>query len=304
MLLALILLLGLAVGGVIVQMARPRRKTLGVSLGMGGVGDPAELDLSAEEVVFNLADGSVSPGWVVRGRRPDGPAAVVVHGHRDSRFGSLYRAQMLAPYVSHCAVFDLPGHGDAAATRCTMGVREPADVAAVLDGLPPEVTQMPDGSPRAAVVLGYSMGAVIAVRAAEQFSDRLAGVIACAPYRFWDEGLRGQLVRRRLPTVPLVFLVGAVLRMAGGRWGMPPGLDVAASAKGVPMPVLVLHGDADTICPLSAGRAVAEAAPRGELAVIAGGTHNQLLGADHDAVHRALARFFARVADAGPRGSA
>ena len=64
----------------------------------------------------------------------------------------------------------------------------------------------------------------------------------------------------------------------------------AADAAKVPCPVL--HGDADDVCALEDGRAIADAAPRGELAVIAGGTHNQLLGADYDAVHGALKRFF------------
>ena len=277
------LLQTIVVAGILWQMNRPRRKTLAVSLGMGGPGDPADLELEGDEATFNLSDGSASPGWILKGDRSDGPVAVVVHGHRDSRYGSLYRAQMLRPYVSASVVFDLPGHGDAGAVCCQMGQREPADVAAVIDGLPPELTEG-----RRLVLLGYSMGGVIAVRTAARLGDRIDGVISCAPYRFWDEGLRGQMHKRRLPQWPSVWLIGAALRLAGGRLGQPPGVDVAQVAAGLDMPLLVLHGDADTICPLGAGRAVAEAAPRGTLAVIAGGTHNQLLGADHDAVHRAV----------------
>jgi pimeloyl-ACP methyl ester carboxylesterase len=286
---------------------------------MGGPGDPADLELTGEEVTFNLADGSASPGWIVAGDLKDAPpeaqenlpdaqgkfpggVAVVVHGHRDSRFGGLYRAQMLRPYVAYTVVFDLPGHGDAEATSCKMGGREVEDLAAVLAGLPPEVLEVA-GKRRPVVLLGYSMGAVIATRAAAAWAKaagdapRVDGVIACAPYRFWDQGLRGQMVRRGLPTWPTVALTGALLRAAAG-WGrgglgVKPGFDLAEEAKRIDAPLLVLHGDADTICPLAAGRAVADAAPRGTLAVIHGGTHNQLLGADHDAVHAALRRFFA-----------
>ena len=318
----------LVVAGVVWQMNRPRRKTLAVALGMGGVGDPAELGMAGREVSFNLSDGSVSPGWIVAGDRaddPTAPGAVVVHGHRDSRFGSLYRAEMLRRYVAWSVVFDLPGHGDAAARSCTMAVREPADVWAVVEGLEGSML-----AGRPLVLLGYSMGAVIATRAAaerdvvgDEASDaseeqrrprgessgargRLAGVVACAPYRYWDEGLRGQMRRRRLPQVPTVWLVGAVLsaaawvsrrwgRRRGWGWGQPPGLDTARLAARVSVPLLVLHGDADRVCPLSAGRAVAEAAPRGRLVVVPGGTHNQLLAADGELVHRELSAFFEQL---------
>lgn len=274
-------------------MNRPRRKTMGVSLAMGGPGDPADLDLTAEEATFNLSDGSASPGWLIDGDVEDGPVAVVVHGHRDSRFGSLYRAQMLGRYVSKVAVFDLPGHGDAQASRCLMGAREADDVHAVVDGLPEEMVRG-----RGVVVLGYSMGAVIVLKAAADRPERFAGVVLCAPYRLWDEGLRGQMRRRHLPQWPTVMLVGWVLRLAWGRWGLGerPGFDGAEQAARVPCPVLVLHGEADDICPLDAGQKIAAAAPAGELVQIADGTHNQLLAADYDAVHAALGAFFGRVA--------
>ncbi|MEM6855486.1 MAG: alpha/beta fold hydrolase, partial [Planctomycetota bacterium] len=148
----LLLLLGAA--AILWGMNKPRRKTLGVTLALGGATDPADLEMDAEEVTFNLSDGSASPGWIVKGQADDGPTAVVVHGHRDSRYGSLYRAQMLQQYCHAIAVFDLPGHGDAAAGRCLMGAREADDIRAVMHGLPEALTA---GRPR--VLLGYSMGA-------------------------------------------------------------------------------------------------------------------------------------------------
>jgi len=277
------------VAAILWGMNRPRRKTLGVSLGMGGPGDPSDLGLTGTGATFNLSDGSASPGWIIDGDAPDGPVAVVVHGHRDSRFGSLYRAEMLRPYVLASVVFDLPGHGDAAAPRCGMGRREADDVHAVVDGLPAELTAA------GVVLMGYSMGGTFILKAAAARPERFAGLIVAAPYRFWDGGLRGQMKRRRLPAFPAVPLAGLLLRWIPGL-GEPPGFDRAADAAKVTCPLLVLHGDADDVCPLDAGRAIAEAAPRGELAVIIGGTHNRLLGADRDAVHGALKRFFEDVA--------
>jgi len=289
------LLICLSVAGILWSMNKPRRKTLGVTLALGGAADPADLEMVAEEVTFNLSDGSPSPGWIIEGRAADGPAAVVVHGHRDSRFGSLYRAEMLQRYCRAIAVFDLPAHGDAGG-RCLMGGREADDVRAVAEGLPDTFS-----GGRPLVLLGYSMGATIVVKAAAKYPQLVAdggGVIACAPYRRWDEGLRGQLKKRGFPAWPLVAAVGGVLRlssMINRPLGERPGFDRAADAANIAEPLLVLHGDADRVCPLSAGRAIADAAPRGELVVIPGGTHNQLLRADYNRVHAALAAFFKKL---------
>lgn len=289
------LLISIGAVAIVWQMNRPRRKTLGVALAMGGAADPADLEMTGEEATFNLADGSASPGWIIQGQAADGPAAVVVHGHRDSRFGSLYRAQMLQRYCSTIAIFDLPGHGDAAAGRCLMGGREADDVRAVVEGLPDALRV---GRPL--VLLGYSMGATIVIKAAAKYPEMIegGGVIACAPYRWWDEGLRGQMKRRNLPAWPMVAVVGLILRVSSRLkcpLGEHPGFDRAADAGRLAAPLLVLHGDADTVCPLSAGKAIAQAAPHGELVVIADGTHNQLLGVDYETVHAALSGFFEKL---------
>ncbi|MEM9881290.1 MAG: hypothetical protein AAF800_00030 [Planctomycetota bacterium] len=309
--LGLIPLFALAYGLVVVggaaavlrEMNRPRRKTLGVALAAGGAGDPADLGLQAEAVTLNLGDGSRSPGWRIRGDAPTGPSAVVVHGHRDSRFGAMYRAQTVLPFVREAVVFDLPGHGEAEAASGKMGAREADDIAAVVAGA------VPGAIPGAVVLMGSSMGATFVVKAAARHPEVFrhgGGVVALAPYRFWDEGLRGQLRRRRVPAWPVVPLVGLILRVWPGRWGLGerPGFDRAADAAELTAPLLVVHGDDDAICPLDAGRAIAEAAPRGRLHVVPGGTHNHLLTVDPGATRETFAAFFADVAaDSSPAGA-
>ena len=46
--------------------------------------------------------------------------------------------------------------------------------------------------------------------------------------------------------------------------------------RGVDVPVLILHGTADTLVPISHGRRLAQAGPRAELIELAGGEHNTL----------------------------
>src|SRR5690554_3892976 len=99
-------LFAVALGGVLIvgtvglvrAIAWPPRKTLAVALARGEPGDPADLNLEAEAVTFALTRGVTSPGWVIRGACPSGPAVIIAHGHRNSRYGSLRRAARFVPF--------------------------------------------------------------------------------------------------------------------------------------------------------------------------------------------------------------
>jgi pimeloyl-[acyl-carrier protein] methyl ester esterase len=77
------------------------------------------------------------------------------------------------------------------------------------------------------------------------------------------------------------------------------GLDVLATADlrpglaGVDLPVLLLHGDADPICPIGASRALADAVPGARLQAVAGAGHAPFLTRE-DEVASALLAFLDR----------
>lgn len=263
------------------QIVRPRRKTYAVAVAQGLPTDPSELGLSAEEATFNLPDRHITPGWVIAGEQPDGPAVLVLHGHRDSIYGALRFANELARYAAHVVVFDWPGHGGCSAKWMTCGKREPADAAAVLDGLPDAVRGRP------VVLFGYSLGAQIAIKTAAEH-PRFAGVIADGPYRLWDSPVRRKLKRHRVPAFPFVQLAGLAFHLAG----VIKRFDRAEHAKRIAVPLLVLHGSDDRVCPIEEGRAIAEAAPRGTFVRVEGGHHNRLYEQDPGVYHDALTAFF------------
>ena len=59
--------------------------------------------------------------------------------------------------------------------------------------------------------------------------------------------------------------------------GILAATDLRARLPGVDLPVLLLHGDADPICPIAASRALAGALPGARLQAIAGAGHAPFL---------------------------
>ena len=71
----------------------------------------------------------------------------------------------------------------------------------------------------------------------------------------------------------------------------------AGLAAGLPdLPVLLVHGEADPVVPVSVPRTVQERLPRATLQVFGGDLHDVLNEHDRDAVHEVVARFVDSVA--------
>lgn len=269
--LVLLLALGLAivwisaVGNVAWMLTHPPRRTYASAVARGRPGEPSELPGPSrrfEEWEFE-SRGLAVPVWEIAGDRPEGPTIVLSHGWADSRIGGLMRVAALAPLASRLVLWDLPGHGEApGASR--LGTAEVQDLAALLERL---------GGGQV-VLYGWSLGAGVAIAAAHGRSN-VTAVIAESPYRLAATPARNVLRARGLPHG---LILGPALRALGLTF---PGLgdrafDRSALAAELPCPLLVLHGDTDVVCPAEDGRAIAAAAPRGELAVIEGGGHNDL----------------------------
>lgn len=206
---------------------------------------------------------------------------------------------------------DLRGHGASEGDAFTLG--------ALADDLVALVHHL---ELRGAVLVGWSLGAQVALAALPALRDRVAGlVLASATPRFlagdgWAEGLPAQAlevlrVRVRRDARHAVARFRAGMLAPGERapeleaLPVPPaapllaGLDVLAATDLRPalpaldLPALVLHGDADPICPPGAGRALASALPRARHVELPGAGHAALLTAP--AARAALAAFLAEA---------
>ncbi len=231
-----------------------------------------------------------------------GPPVVLVHGW--SLSSAVFDEEAAALARLHRVVApDLRGHGLSGGGSFVLADLA-RDLAALLDRLGLE----------GAVLAGWSLGAQVALAALPLVRTRLrALVLVSGTPRFtagegWTDGLSAKSVEvlahrvRRDPARALgrffdgMFAEGelgeAGLRRAAALRARIPfpgpaaaqaGLDVLAredlraALSRVDLPTLVLHGEADPICPVGAARAIAGAVPNARLEIVAGAGHAPFL---------------------------
>jgi len=230
-----------------------------------------------------------------------GPPLVFVHGWSFS--SSVWRFQKEAlSNRYHCVCPDLRGHGQSSAPATGYALDDFAsDLTALFDQL--------DLS--GATILGWSLGALVALAAHRELRERLASLVlvsgtsrfvACEgyPHGLPSKEPRGLALRlKRNPQQALdtffsnMFAPGELAGNAFKRIekeGAPPSqsaalqsLQTLASADVrnmlsiVQVPVLLVHGDRDTICLADASRYMAEMLPCASLAIMEGAGHAPML---------------------------
>lgn len=271
------------------MLAKPPRRTYATALASGRPGDPSELPAATHPKgrwTWNLwtftSRGLELPVWEIEGLDPSGPTIVLTHGWGDSRVGGLGRVPHLAPFASRLILWDMTGHGEAPGA-CLLGTREPTDLLALLDRLAGESgASSGRGDRRQEFVLyGWSLGGGVSIAAAASKGsprhNRIIGVIAEAPYRHAITPARNVIRLARLPhRFSLAMALGLLERLRGATGLTSPEFDRAAFASRLEMPLLVLHGENDEVCPVSDGRDIAAAAREGVAVVVPGGGHHGL----------------------------
>lgn len=278
--LLLLLGIGLAIAwaGAVIAVAwmltHPPRRTYAAAVARGRPGSPAELPGERAWRAWTFTSrGLTLPVWEIEGDDARGPTVILTHGWADSRIGGLMRVVALSTVASRLILWDLPGHGEAPGT-CRLGTAEVEDLGTLLNMLG---GGNGGGTSNARTVLcGWSLGAGASIVCAAR-APGIAAVIAESPYRLPQTPARNVLRARALPwrlnLMPAIWLLGSLLGV-GPRFR---GFDRAAAATKLRgrIPLLVLHGEFDEVCPPEDGAAIAAAAG-GRIEVIARGRHNDL----------------------------
>jgi uncharacterized protein len=265
---------------------------------------PADLGLPFEAATVHSGDLDL-PAWFIpaRGGEP-GPGVVLVHGWESARDRTLPMAVFLHAAGFHCLTFDVRGHGTNPPEVLPLSAGEfGLDAAAAFRALMdrPEVT--------VGAISGHSMGAIGAILAGAA-DPRVAAIVATSgpadPYRLTRQTFR--LAHLPIPdpiAYPLAWLTTRV-------YLRPRGHDVRSTSASAAFaryrgPILLAHGDEDSVMPSShlrrleraalAARHADPGAGRVETLRIAGGQHSWLY--EFPAYRRTVARFLAEAC-AGP----
>lgn len=244
---------------------------------------PTPPPIGAEGVWFRAADGTRLFGWWLpaAGHGPDDPPAptvIHVHGNAGNLPGHEFFSEHLPPAGFNVFLFDYRGYGQSEGSARSRDALI-ADTHAALD----TVLARRDVDPARIALYGHSLGGAIACNVA---ADRMevAALVLESPFDSWRNA-----AATAIGGDPPFFLAKWLAWVLIADHRRPD--DALHRYRG---PVLILHGEADTIVPPGHGRRLAaRAGDRAELHLYPGGVHNELQ-ATHPRTRKTMIEFLRR----------
>ncbi len=232
---------------------------------------PADDGLPYEDVSFRNADGLTLRGWYLPPpAEGNGRAPAIAYGHGFASDRRQWLSVALAVHEAGFAqlFFDFTGRGDSDGEVITLGAHESSDLRSALDAL----AARPEVDPLRLAVAGRSMGAVAALYLAAD-DARVKALVLDSPFADLAAVVDRRIRAHHIPA----FLVRPILfKVAGWRAHYSPGsLRPVETIPKVKAPILLFHGDNDTVVPFDDARAL-HAASGGPCTVV------PLPGLDHD----------------------
>jgi uncharacterized protein len=199
-------------------------------------------------------------GWLCHAVGARRGAVVYLHGVADNRTSAAGVIPLLRPNGFDVVAYDSRAHGESEGEACTYGWYEKQDLRRVIDTM----------APGPIVLFGASLGAAVALQEAA-IDPRVSAVVAAESF--------SDLRRIATERAPFVF-TGQILRRAfslaeeQGRFPID-GVRPEDAACHLTIPVLLVHGDADSDTPPEHSRRVFAAlkGPK-RLIVVPGARHN------------------------------
>lgn len=247
--------------------------------------DPRRVSRDAQPWSARTADGLTLRGWYLP-THEHRQLLVLVHGMWSSWLEMAALGRDLHERGYDVLLFDLRGHGQSDPSRLTLGNRERGDLRAVMQWASDE-----GFSPDRVGWLGYSMGAsTLLLEAARNSSIRVA--VIDSPFGDLPEVLRVQLSKHsHLPSWFDPGILTAARLLYGVRTDelMP----IRAARRWGDRPLLLIHGESDSIVPVSQAFELAQAAGTSCLTVtLPGIEHVQAYDSDPENYVAVIETFF------------
>jgi len=236
--------------------------------------EPIPPDISPEGVCFTSCDGLRLHGLYLAAR-PGSPAILLCHGYYRSLAETFSLGCELNRLGYHVLLIDFRGCGQSGGRFTTVGYREAGDVLGAMDYLQRRLGPGPLG------VLGISMGAVAALRAAPDCAAIVA-IVADSAYADLEDTIRHKMEEiLRLP--PLIHLGWAAIRI--GEWLSGGNVAAVRAVDGTgrfsPRPLLLIHGERDDYLPPDNAQRLFQAAGEPKELWLAPGSGHAMARLDH-----------------------
>ncbi len=228
---------------------------------------PEEFNLLVEDHFFETEDGVSLHGWYARAEQPVGKTLLWAQGNAGNVSYRMQNMRLLLDWGLDVFIFDYRGYGKSErATPTEAGIY--ADGRAAYDYL---VGQL-NIAPHDVVLFGRSLGSTVMVDLALQ--REAAALILESPLSNARD-----MARQMVPVLPVHRLISIRL-------------DSLAKIPAVEAPLLIIHGDQDTLIPIEQGRRLYDAAgePK-QFYVVRGAGHNDTFVVGGDAYFRMLRDF-------------
>ncbi|PTL33876.1 hypothetical protein C7120_04615 [Prevotella sp. oral taxon 376] len=195
----------------------------------------------------------------VRVAQPSNKVAVLIHGYKDNCMGMMHIGYVYSRLGFNLLLPDLHAHGKSEGADIRMGWEDRKDVMrwmAVADSLFRDST-----ATSRMMVHGISMGAATAMCiSGEELPPYVRGFVEdCGYTSVWEE-FRGEMrARFGLPAFPLLHAASVLCKLRFG-WSFQEASPLRQVGR-CKLPMLFIHGDADTYVPFSMLEPLYEAKP-------------------------------------------
>jgi pimeloyl-ACP methyl ester carboxylesterase len=224
--------------------------------------EPADYGLAGADVWFDGPNGKRLHGWWIQADAP-APLVIVLHGWGGNSADMLPIGPGLVEAGFHVLFLDARKHGLSDDEDFMSMPRFAEDLLTAIG------TVHDRDDVTAVGVIGHSVGAAATIYAASM-DQRIDAVVAVASFSHAAEIMRENF---SFPAPVTWALLEVVERMIGHDYD-----DFAPRNRigEVAVPVMLMHGDADSVIPLSDSVDLHRRRPGSELIVVTGGTHSDL----------------------------